>query len=118
MGQPRGLRIPRLISAIQEDRLIGRSTALLYEFGDLKSLFLQPLEPAVYPFLAVQVEGEEGDVAPRQIVNPYQLEIVVLVRAHPQFLKVVLAGGGGPSLRPCRPLFRTKTRTRTVQWSW
>jgi hypothetical protein len=90
---------------------------VLHEFGDLESLFLQPLEPAVDPVLAVQVEGEEGDVAPRQVVNPQQLEIVVLVRAQPQFLEIVLAGGGGPSIRPCRPLFRKKTRTRTVQWS-
>ena len=37
---------------------------LLYEFGDLKPSFLHPPEPAVNPFLAVQVEEEEGNVTP------------------------------------------------------
>jgi hypothetical protein len=47
-----------------EDNDLFSPHGLLHEFGDLEPSFLHPLEPAVYPFLAVQVEGEEGNVTP------------------------------------------------------
>jgi hypothetical protein len=49
---------------------------LLYEFGDPKPSFLLPPEPAFYPFLAVQVEGEEVNVTAVRGLTPPLLSSV------------------------------------------